>query len=222
MKHHIEEINFEDTSEINTVYSDVITFVAALFILLFTLVYNQQNVQTYFMEMRLKMGSKEVQQQETVSPEDLFVSKVQGYIQEEDLSQYALILVDEQKIRLILNDPVLFQPGGYTVSEQGKKVLRGLSTIIDKVKNPIVIEGHTDNHPVKGGKFDSNWDLSMARGYSVLKFMLENTGINENNLSVKAFGDKQPIAPNKTKEGRAKNRRVEINIVRVKKVELKN
>ena len=65
------------------------------------------------------------------------------------MSQYAMVLVEEQRIRLIFNDPILFKSGTDILTENSKSVLRGLTNIIKQVKNPIIIEGHTDDIPVK-------------------------------------------------------------------------
>ena len=92
--------------------------------------------------MSVKFGGKKVEQNQKATAEDLFVSEVRNYIQDEQMSQYALILVDEQKIRLIFNDPILFKSGTDILTENSKSVLNGLTHIIKKVKNPVIVEAH--------------------------------------------------------------------------------
>ena len=207
----------EMSDDFATVFSDLVSFIAALFILLFTLVYNKEADDTYFIKMSLRFGGKEIEQEKVLSQDDLFVSKIQGYIEEEDLSQYALVLVDEQKIRLILNDPLLFSPGSSRLAGPGKRALDGFASIIDKLKNPIIIAGHTDDLPIHTMDFDSNWELSMQRAYSVLRYLADENGIPPKNMSIQAYGSYQPLVPNNTAANRARNRRVEVNIIRLDK-----
>jgi flagellar motor protein MotB len=207
----------ESDSEFATVFSDLMSFIAGLFILLLTIVNNQQATPDYFKEMRLKFGGKKIEQKKKVVKEDLFVSDVRNYIEDERLSQFAIVLVDEKKIRLIFNDPILFKSGTDILTKRSKSVLNGLLHMINKVKNPIVIEGHTDDTPVKvGGKYRSNWDLGYFRASAVANYMMRN-GVKTKRVSIASFADQRPIAAMKTRLARKKNRRIEINLIRVKK-----
>jgi chemotaxis protein MotB len=207
----------ESDSEFATVFSDLMSFIAGLFILLLTIVNNQQATPDYFKEMRLKFGGKKIEQKKKVVKEDLFVSDVRNYIEDERLSQFAIVLVDEKKIRLIFNDPILFKSGTDILTTRSKSVLNGLLHMINKVKNPIIIEGHTDDIPVKaGGKYRSNWDLGYFRASAVAKYMMRN-GVKPKRVSIASFADQRPIAAMKTTLARKKNRRIEINLIRVKK-----
>ena len=206
----------ESDGEFAAVFSDLMSFLAGLFILLFTIVNTQKNTPQYFTEMSIKFGGKIVEQKQTVTAEDLFVSDVRKFIKDEEISQYAVVLVDEQKIRLIFNDPILFQSGTDILTRNSKAVLNGLINIIKQVKNPLVIEGHTDDLPVKAdSKFRSNWDLAYFRAASVANYLM-NKGVKDSRISITSFGDQRPLARKKTYLARKKNRRIEINIIRVK------
>ena len=207
----------EEGDDFQTVYGDMITFVAVLFILLFTMAYNKVQDDTFFTQMRLQFGGKDIEQTKLLTSEDLFVSDLRGYIQQEELSQYALVLVDEQKIRLILNDPLMFKAGSDTLSRDSRVVLRGFSKIIKKIQNPILIEGHTDPSKVRNEYFDNNWDLSMKRAYSVLRFLVDDLDMSEKQFTLISHGSNKPLVNNKTAANRARNRRVELNIVRIKR-----
>ena len=204
-------------SEINTVYGDMITFVAMLFILLFTLSYNDKQDETFFTQMRLTFGAKEIQQDKVITTEELFVSKLQGYIEKEKLEEKARILVDEQKIKLILNPPALYDSGSAELKPEGKKVLADLSQIFATVRNPIIVEGHSDDIPFKGtgGKYESNWDISFHRSYSVIKYWIKNFNFSPTQLSCLGYGEFHPLVPNDSPVNRARNRRIEINVIRV-------
>ena len=74
-----------------------------------------------------------------------------------------------------------------------------------------MVEGHTDNVPYKGsGPISDNWDLSVKRATSVVKILTKNKGIDPKRITAAGRGEYDPIADNSTKEGRAKNRRIEI------------
>lgn len=84
--------------------------------------------------------------------------------------------------------------------------------VIDPPRN-IIISGHTDNVPIHTAKFESNWELSVMRAVNFMKIILENDKLDPRWFSAKGYGEYKPVASNATKEGRAKNRRVEILIL---------
>jgi chemotaxis protein MotB len=77
----------------------------------------------------------------------------------------------------------------------------------------IQVEGHTDNNPIYGRlqrQYPTNWELSTARATTVLRFLIEQTGMNPKDFSATGYADTRPAVPNDTEEGQAQNRRVEI------------
>lgn len=76
----------------------------------------------------------------------------------------------------------------------------------------IRVEGHTDNWPIRGGRYASNWELSSARALEVVKYLSAVSGVEEGKFSALGYGEFRPITSNETPEGRSKNRRVEIFI----------
>jgi len=120
----------------------------------------------------------------------------------------------EKKVKLILKEAVLFDSGSAELKIQAKKILKDVIDELKKLPNDIIVEGHTDNVPIRGGIYKSNFELSMARAYSVIKFM-QDEGIDPKRLSGIGYGEYKPIADNSTQEGRAKNRRIEISILKV-------
>jgi len=76
----------------------------------------------------------------------------------------------------------------------------------------VGVEGHTDNRPIKRSGWKSNWELSTARALSVLHY-LSDKSVAEPRLAAIGYGEYKPVASNDTKEGRQKNRRVEIVIL---------
>lgn len=128
------------------------------------------------------------------------------------------VTISELKGKLTVNmeAAILFGSGRADVMPEGLEILgkmvETLKTVQDKA---IRIEGHTDNVQITGSlarTFPTNWELSAARAINVTKF-LQQQGIDPSNLSAAAFAEFKPVADNETKEGRAKNRRIEITLV---------
>ena len=78
---------------------------------------------------------------------------------------------------------------------------------------PIGVEGHTDNEPIKYSAWQDNWELSLARARAVVAYLVDEQGIDSDRLSASGFGKYRPIASNKTGDGRRQNRRVEIVVL---------
>ena len=123
-------------------------------------------------------------------------------------------------LKITLAATVLFSSGSSQLSKNGTTILQRLSQALSKRNNlNIIIEGHSDNVAIKGDlskKYKSNWELSSTRSLTVLHYMAEH-GINESRLESRALGSLKPIASNKTKQGRSKNRRIEIVLVSTEK-----
>jgi chemotaxis protein MotB len=74
----------------------------------------------------------------------------------------------------------------------------------------VRVEGHTDNVPIHTNRFPSNWELSIARAVSVVKYFVDVGNINPQRLSAVGYGESRPLVPNSSAANLAKNRRVEI------------
>jgi len=130
------------------------------------------------------------------------------------LDQDAFTLAgDEQWLQVDLEAGVLFRSGSATLSEEGVAVLRNLVETFRDIQNPITVEGYTDNIPVSGGRYESNWELSAARATAVVRSFIES-GIAPQRLAAVGYGEYHPVATNATPQGRKRNRRVTIIIAR--------
>jgi len=114
----------------------------------------------------------------------------------------------------IKTDGVLFDPGAAVLKPEGAGIVGPIAASLKGIPNPIRVEGHTDSTPISTSQFPSNFALSGVRAAAVVVAMQES-GIPETRLQVGGFGDTRPIADNNTEAGRAKNRRVEILIMRL-------
>lgn len=139
---------------------------------------------------------------------------------EEDVSaalqkkDFAQVEVSEQRIRVTLTNPVLFVSGEAELSEEAKRELAELAPVLSQLPNTVLVEGHTDNVPVRGKAYASNWELSVARAAAVVDFLMGPGRLSADRFVMAGYGEYRPVTPNKSPEGRAKNRRIEINILR--------
>ncbi len=104
-----------------------------------------------------------------------------------------------------------FDSGKADIKPELKPMILRIGQILSaETTGDIIIAGHTDDVPIKGGPFDSNLKLSIARAATVAQFLLDQITIDPKRLSTMGFGEYRPIADNHTEAGRRKNRRVEI------------
>ncbi|MBU29680.1 MAG: type VI secretion system protein TssL [Gammaproteobacteria bacterium] len=90
-------------------------------------------------------------------------------------------------------------------------LLNKVGDAVSTTNGQVTVEGHTDNVPIAfSERFQSNWDLSAARSAAVADYLLGNTELQQGRVTVVGYADSKPIATNDTREGRAKNRRIEV------------
>jgi chemotaxis protein MotB len=111
----------------------------------------------------------------------------------------------------LVTDKVLFGSGNAQLQVGGQPLLDAVAAVLADITNPILINGYTDNVPIATAQFPSNLYLSGARAAAVAEYFMTK-GLSAHRLTAAGHGDLDPVAPNDTAEGRAKNRRVEIII----------
>jgi chemotaxis protein MotB len=111
---------------------------------------------------------------------------------------------------ITLSGSMLFESGKTEIRPESTDVLNRLGSIIEPAPGKIRIEGHTDNIPVSTPDIPSNWELSTDRASSVLRYFTETLGMPAERFEIAGYGEFRPVAPNDSRENRAKNRRVEI------------
>jgi chemotaxis protein MotB len=126
--------------------------------------------------------------------------------------------VTEHMIRVRLQDQILFPSALSTLSEEAAEPIMKLARVLQELPNTVVIEGHTDDVRLTKSPYHSNWELSVSRSNSVIE-LLVNDGIAPERLIASGYGEHRPVAANDTTEGRARNRRVEIIVLRGKGTE---
>ncbi|MCL4481917.1 MAG: OmpA family protein [Bacteroidetes bacterium] len=110
-----------------------------------------------------------------------------------------------------LAEKLLFKSGSDVVDPKGKEALKSLALVINNTQDiSVMIEGHTDNVPIKTRLFKDNWDLSTARATAIVRILTVDNGFDPTRITASGRSQFHPIMPNDAIEGRAANRRTEI------------
>ena len=155
----------------------------------------------------------EKMEQAQLNESEKLAEKIGEGIAENDLGDVISINFTAQYVQLTLSGALLFDSGKAEIRDSAIPVVDKVGVILQKYANSIIdIEGHTDNVPINGGKYDDNSELSCARALSVFNYLISTTNLDPAQIKYSGRGEYAPVADNSTVEGRAKNRRVEIRI----------
>jgi chemotaxis protein MotB len=120
--------------------------------------------------------------------------------------------LDRLSVNLV--EKILFDSGEADLKPEGLKIIKRVGDILKGISDKqIRVEGHTDNVQIGAkirDRYPSNWELSTARATNVVRYLQDKVRINSKQLSAAGFADSKPVATNKTPEGKAQNRRIEI------------
>jgi chemotaxis protein MotB len=134
--------------------------------------------------------------------------KFKGMVDAGDLA----ITLRHGRMVLRLSNDVLFDSGRADLKPEGKRALADVAAILVTIPSRhFQVAGHTDNVPIRGAPYRSNWELSTARALEVTSFLLAR-GVDPRELSAAGYGEFDPADTNETKDGRAHNRRTEISL----------
>ena len=129
------------------------------------------------------------------------------------------IQTEGMKVIVHIMENASFDSGYSDMKSEFLPALKKIGDLIDNNSGEITISGHTDNVPISNNRFRSNWELSTSRAVSVAHELLKVSTLSDDHVMVTGHADTRPRAPNDTPENRAKNRRVEISIVRGKEID---
>jgi chemotaxis protein MotB len=219
-----------------TTFNDLVTLLMVFFVLLFTMsTIDTRKMQDFQYALQsglgiLEAGSKvaiSVKRTQPVDDMSHIMTQAEGEQYKPGSNQPGGKLADQvrqlaeadlniqvththQGTRLSFEDQVLFDFGRATINRTGFAFLNKIADVLDKLPYAVRVEGHTDNVPIRTRRFPSNWELSVARAVSVVKYFAEVSNIDPRRLSAVGYGESRPVAENDTPANRAKNRRVEI------------
>ena len=123
--------------------------------------------------------------------------------------------LNSDMLMITIRDNALFESGKATVKTESQQLAVLISKILcDYPSYNVEVAGYTDNVPMTGGEFTSNWSLSTQRAVNFMEYLMSSKAINESRFKAVGYGEYKPINANDTEEDRSKNRRVEIHILR--------
>ena len=138
----------------------------------------------------------------------------------EEIEKGSVVIQTEgMKVIVHLMENASFDSGYADVRPEFIPVLNKIADLIDNNSGEITVSGHTDNVPIRNARFRSNWELSTSRAVSVAHEFLKRSQIDAQRITVTGHADTHPRADNTTAENRAKNRRVDVSIVRGKEID---
>ncbi|MCK5106998.1 MAG: flagellar motor protein MotB [Elusimicrobiales bacterium] len=192
-------------------YAALMTNLMILFMILYAISYAKKNeFQKAVASMKMDLGVEEAKKEiEEIDKTKEIEDKLKKHIEDGTLG----VEITKNKIKITFAAPILFNSGSAKLKSKGYKILEPVIKNLKEIKKPITVEGHTDAARIIGTKFKSNRQLSLLRTFSVIDFMIES-GIPAKNLSAFGYGEYRPLFSNATPQGRAKNRRIEITVLR--------
>ncbi|WP_313756559.1 flagellar motor protein MotB [Tissierella sp.] len=214
-----------------TTYSDLVTLLLCFFILLFS--FSNVDAEKFRSIMASFQGGSGVLEGGTSL--DIPINTIEDYIDIEadlkslieHLDEYAETLglgerleikPEERGIVIRFMDNVLFDSGSAEIKPQSLEILKSVAEMLNRQEfsnRQIKVEGHTDSDQIiRSSKFPTNWELSSARATNVLRYLVEVENIEGNRVSSSGYSYYRPILPNDTPENKAKNRRVDIVILK--------
>ena len=220
-------------------YSDLMTLLLAVFIVLFAVSQidkekSQQMSEAFTDSMMTKTYAEaKADSQETAPPStpkaeskpntsdaeseleqmEALKAKLDAKLKSENLTSSVKTGIDSRGLVVSLNNAIFFDPGSAQIKKENEKTLLDIAQIVNTMNNFIRIEGHTDNVPMKSEMYPSNWDLSAARAANVVQLFINEAGVSPQKLVAVGYGEYRPVADNSTEEGRAKNRRIDIIVL---------
>jgi chemotaxis protein MotB len=167
---------------------------------------------------------------ESLKEKDLKITRLQDALTRKDSVTLALVTsikravgvndpdievnVEKGVVYISIADKLLFKSGSYQVSDRAKEILGKVAKIVqDKPDFECMVEGHTDNVPIKNPVLQDNWDLSVKRATSIVRLLQVDFGIDPKRLVASGRGEYVPLTSNDTAEGRATNRRTRILVL---------
>jgi chemotaxis protein MotB len=199
------------------VLCDMMTILMLFFLMMFSYTYQPEKAaelaRTFAVGEIIEAPKESKPELPAVPPPPEMVDEIKRLLSDRGLSDSVEVLETESAVRVRLRESILFKTAGAELDPRSGKTLKILAGVLNEIPNEVVKEGHTDNVPITKARYRSNWELSVARSYAVIKD-LRSYGVSPERLVAAGYGEYHPIDNNATRNGRAKNRRVELVILR--------
>ena len=213
-----------------TTYSDLVTLLLCFFVLLFS--FSTVDAQKFKAIMSSFQGTPGVldggtvmdpptaYEEEIEVESDLMdlVEYLEQYAETLGLGNKITIEVEERGIVVRFMDDVFFDSGSAKIKTESFEILKEVAELLNReefINRQIRVEGHTDSDPIlRSSKYPTNWELSSDRATNVLRYLVEIELMDGERVSSSNYSYYRPIVPNDTPENKARNRRVDIIILK--------
>lgn len=194
-------------------YADFVTMLLALFMVMYAVMkLDNQRLAEFNKHMQEKFSGVNIEN--VTKYQALNASDVEKILSENVSKTDSINILKSQKgIIIRLKNKYIFDEGKAVVKDNSKKTLDEIVTVLTKIDNPVIIEGHTDSTPIKNAQYPSNWELSTARATNIISYIVKTGKISPKRLSAVGYGEYEPIADNSNINGRMLNRRVDIVVL---------
>ncbi|HEX9654738.1 MAG TPA: flagellar motor protein MotB [bacterium] len=140
------------------------------------------------------------------------VEKLREMLEQQGLKDRVDLFMSDNELHIKIKEEVLFDLGSAELYPQSYGILSFVAKTLFIFSDEIKVEGHTDNLPIHTERYPSNWELSFDRALNVIKYFINQQGVDPAKLSVSGYGEFRPLVPNDSPDNRAKNRRVVIKV----------
>ncbi|MBW5448877.1 OmpA family protein [Cohnella sp. CFH 77786] len=159
-------------------------------------------------------STAELQQEEQQNLEKL-KQQLDQYIKKNGLASELETQLNQSQLLITIRDNALFEPASAAVKPEARKLAVAIGQMLLPYNDyEVLVTGHTDNRPINTAEFPSNWELSSKRAINFMKILLDNKSFDPKRFGAIGYGEYRPVDTNDTDAGRAKNRRVEVSILR--------
>ncbi|MCW2693513.1 MAG: OmpA/MotB domain protein [Mycobacterium sp.] len=208
-------------------YADMITLLMCLFIVLYSMsVLNKSKFEAFQSSLKQNKATGQpdiakpavnpttnpqpVSESNTLTQQQLqqLAQKIQTALTSAGMQNDASVTVNSKGLTVDIVAGVLFDTGQAELRPDGLKVLAAVAPTLADVGNPISVEGHTDNQPITGVRYPSNWELSTDRAGTVVRWLLQNEHLDPTRMTAEGYADTRPLVPNDSPAHQGENRRV--------------
>ena len=207
-------------------YADMITLLAAFFLMLYSMsvvskgkfsVLAQSMKSGFNGGLNTGEGIEETPRMkiERAQYQEALKNLVQ-FVEQNRMSGKVALRPEERGLVIsLVSDNMLFKRGQAEVQQDSEKLMDQVTQILKSApRNQVQIEGHTDDLPIRTLQFPSNWELSASRASAMLRNFVDRHGLPANRFIASGYADTHPLAPNTNEQSRARNRRVEIILLK--------
>jgi chemotaxis protein MotB len=146
---------------------------------------------------------------------EVLKQQLDKYIQKNGLVSQLETQLNQSQLLITIRDNALFPSGSASIKPNSQKLASAIGQMLKQYPDyEILVTGHTDDQPISTAEFPSNWELSSKRAINFMKILLANSAFDPKRFSAIGYGEFRPVESNLTDVGRAKNRRVEVSILR--------